>query len=118
MDADEGRLALPRPLPLELCDEAEELERSDRRRGDAPGDDRAEERRRVAHRADEQDGRRQQARVPRELGDADRVDADVVLLAEERRGGERDGADEHEGGREADEPARSPERFPAVTPRA
>ena len=54
MDAEEGRLALERPLALELVHEAGELEQAPGSRGGAPGGDRPEEERDVAARAKEE----------------------------------------------------------------
>ena len=98
VDADERRLPLARPLALELGDDAEELEEPPRGRRDAPGDDCAQQRNRVRSGADEEHGRREKAGVPGELRDADRVDAERVVLPEQRRRRERDRADEDERG--------------------
>ena len=73
VDPHERGLALTRALPLELGHDPEELEEPPGRRGDAPGDHCAEQRGEVAGRADEEHRRGEERRVPRELGEADRV---------------------------------------------
>ncbi len=118
MDPDERRLPLAGPLPLELRDDPEELQEAPGRRDDAPRDDGAKQRNRVARRADEQQRRRQEARVPGELCDADRVHAEGVVLPEERGRRERERAHENERGRQREQHASRAERSPALAPPA
>ena len=92
VDPDERRLALARPLALELRDDAEELEQAPPGRGDAPRHERPEEGYRFPRRPHDEDRCGQERGVPRELRDADRVRCEGVLLAEERGRRERDGS--------------------------
>ena len=73
VDPDEGRLPLPRPLALELRDDPEELEEAPGGRRDAPGDRARGGAARGPRRPHDEDRGGEQRRVPRELGDADRV---------------------------------------------
>ena len=124
VDPDERRLPLPRPLSLELRDDAEELEEAPRGRRDAPRDERADERHGVDGRPDEEHASRGAASRTSELREADgmarrrrspRRGATAVASEHDADEQECGGQPEHDPGAEEGLPALAAARSPAAT---
>ena len=106
VDPEEGRLALERPLPLELVHESGELEQAPAGRGGAPGGDRPEEERDVAPGAQEERNGRGEDGVLGELRGRDEVRQEAVVRGA-REPVERRDEDDRDDRRDRD-PDRSP----------